>query len=258
MKLLFSFVLTAFALISPLTSNAQGAGQPMPDFMKKMLCERTPNTDICQKDDKIARPITPKQGSSSERITPEVVSSQISLKGFNLALSKAELKRLNPNLIYAVEFSSVEGKEVGNFRCGPKLTEAGNNCSFTYAGIPITNIHVKLWGDRIVAIRLFFNDYIPGQNKREAVNIRTDLKAALDSKYSSPNTLPEGGSQGPWIVGSERLSISRVNTPGIQSDSLVLYDIGFYDLWEVAINKHISEAEQKSNNNKLNKLKSDM
>lgn len=186
-------------------------------------------------------------------------SSVFNLKGFNLNMTRNDVKKLIPNSKPEV-VGSIEGKEWSGYNCGVVAQQTPSGCNFTYAGEEITGITVSFWGDRAFEIQLYFGTHRPNEHNVAGIHLDRKMRQALDTKYpeESNTTGPNGNIGTRWESGSEYLKTEYVEDKNFKSNSISLLDIEYRKQFRSANTKHQEAVEKvdKIKNNK--KLLSDM
>lgn len=235
--------------------GGQDSGQPMPAFMQKfIICKSDPDNEICQ--DKKNNSI--KKGESTPS---EDVMGKFSLKGLNLKMKKQEVLSILPKA-KAVKTDNFEGKDVESYLCGKHVADAKSVCNFTFGGVEILDVVVDFWGDDVVQIKLYFNDYRQPE-KNNFTELRKNIQDGLDVKYKEyANPAPRLGNRDPgdgvWTNKSEvlKFDLSRIHSDKLET--LVLVNTTLRKkIGSAASNKQQNDEEMK-NKQRVNKSTSDM
>lgn len=134
---------------------------------------------------------------------PKNAVATLNLKGFNLKMSKDEVRKIIPN-IEANDLHLVDGKKRTDLSCGALFSKSKTSCSFTYAGMDIVGVVASFWGEELTVFQLVYNTGPRAQVDRNEFKLGAIMKEALVSKFGPPINDSQSYS-GRWVFGYQKM-----------------------------------------------------
>jgi hypothetical protein len=187
---------------------------------------------------------------------PLSVVEPLNLKGFNLRMSKEDVKKIIPN-IESVDYFTVDGKMRTTLSCGALFSKSKSNCSFTYAGMELNGIVAAFWGNDLMVFKLIYNTGTRAQVDYNNFKLGSIMKKALVSKYGQQNNTSSSYS-GRWIFGDEKMFLELEENASGLFGSVAVSNSTLVTKYQTLLDKQNEDASKKSDAAAKSKTLSDM
>ena len=226
-----------------------GAANTQPTSLamqRENICPVEPENEICEG-----------KKRNSARDESSVTSADLgkfNLKGLHLKMSKLEAVSIIPKL-RETKYPPRGGKESVRYSCGKNFTADQNStCNFTFGGVEILGVAIDYWGNDILNIKLFFNDYRQSDKGNFGAAMK-NIQDGLDVKYKEYANGRKNPGDGVWKNWSEGLAFAR-NTN--QHDVLELANLGARKEFRIATESEQRKEVELKERQRIQKTTSDM